>query len=248
MKISLQLYSLRDACQSDLLGTIQRVGDMGYDGVEFAGFFGHSAEDIRKTLDAAGLVCSGTHVGLLGLSDDDFKASMEFHQAIGAPYPIVPWTPSEKRANAEVGLATAHEFTELADKVAAYGMKTGYHVHDGDVKPLDGGKSFWQIVGENTPAHFLMQWDTCNGISGGADAVQAILDYPGRGASIHAKEYTPGKVIGDGEVPWDKVMDACRNVAGTEWLVVEHETYIDMTPFEAVERCLAGLRAALKAS
>src|SRR4030042_5562980 len=62
--LGLQLYSVRTDCQKDLPGTIKTVAEMGYQGVEFAGYYDYSAKDIRKLLDDNGLKCCGTHAPL----------------------------------------------------------------------------------------------------------------------------------------------------------------------------------------
>ena len=62
--IALQLYSIRHDCERDLPGTLQAVAQMGYDGVEFAGYYGRSAEELRAMLDDLGLAVAGTHIGI----------------------------------------------------------------------------------------------------------------------------------------------------------------------------------------
>ena len=57
LPIGLQLYSVRDDCARDLAGVLQAVGAMGYAGVEFAGYYGRTASELR-------LKCCGTHSGL----------------------------------------------------------------------------------------------------------------------------------------------------------------------------------------
>ena len=42
--IALQLYSVRTDMEADFKGTLKKVKSLGYNGVEFAGLFGHSAE------------------------------------------------------------------------------------------------------------------------------------------------------------------------------------------------------------
>ena len=64
MDYGLQLYSVRDMTEQDLEGTLKKVAEIGYCYVEFAGFFGHSAEEIKAMLDAYGLKVSGTHSSL----------------------------------------------------------------------------------------------------------------------------------------------------------------------------------------
>ncbi|MCS7309894.1 MAG: sugar phosphate isomerase/epimerase, partial [Armatimonadetes bacterium] len=62
--IGVQLYSVRDDCAKDLPGTLAAIAKMGYEGVEFAGYHGYSARDLRKLLDDNGLKCCGTHIGI----------------------------------------------------------------------------------------------------------------------------------------------------------------------------------------
>ena len=53
--IALQLYSVRHDCEKDFPGVIKAVAEMGYEGVEFAGYYGYSAQELRKLLDDHGL-------------------------------------------------------------------------------------------------------------------------------------------------------------------------------------------------
>ncbi|MFQ3586292.1 MAG: sugar phosphate isomerase/epimerase [Fimbriimonadaceae bacterium] len=246
--IGLQLYSVRRDCAEDLFGTIEKVAKMGYEGVEFAGFHGKAAADIKKCLDDNGLKCCGSHTGWDTLKDDQFSETVEFHDAIGCDNLIVPWIPEELRNTPDACRQTAEVLTALTEKCRAVGKRTGFHVHGGDVKPLEGGKSAWYLLGEGTPSDFILQWDTANGLQGGSDPVQPLLDFPGRGITTHLKEYDNGKwpVMGKGAVPWPKVFEACETVAGTTWYIVEHESDAEMTPLEAVEACLQFLRASGK--
>jgi len=51
MNYGLQMYSVRDITGTDLAGALKKVAELGYSFVEFAGFFGNSAEDVKKMLD-----------------------------------------------------------------------------------------------------------------------------------------------------------------------------------------------------
>lgn len=240
--IGLQLYSVRQECEKDLLGTIAKVGAMGYEGVEFAGYFGHSAADIKKALDDAGLKCAGAHVGMHLMTPENFDATVEFHKGIGCEFLVIPWIPDEKRNSEAACAELGKELTELVAKIEAVGLRTGFHAHDGDMKPLDNGKTAWTMIGENTPASFIMQYDTGNGMHGGADPVAPILEFPGRATTVHLKEYQNGfgPVVGAGDVPWAKVFEACETQGGTQWYIVEHE--LESDPLGSVEECLANLK------
>ena len=59
----IQMYSVRDITEKDMPGALRALAEMGYKNVEFAGFFGIPAEEIKKLLDDNGLKVSGTHTG-----------------------------------------------------------------------------------------------------------------------------------------------------------------------------------------
>ena len=62
LPVAIQVYSVRDDAAADLRGTLQKIKDMGYDGVEFAGLYGNSPEDVRAMCDEIGLVPISAHV------------------------------------------------------------------------------------------------------------------------------------------------------------------------------------------
>ena len=57
-----QLYSAREDASNDLEGVLDQLSRMGYEGVEFAGFFERSAKEVRKLLRHAGLKLSLIHI------------------------------------------------------------------------------------------------------------------------------------------------------------------------------------------
>mgnify|MGYP001051289085 CR=1 FL=1 len=59
--ISLQLYSLREASAKDFPAVIQAVADIGYTGVEPAGFYGLKPRELRKIVEDQGMVISSSH-------------------------------------------------------------------------------------------------------------------------------------------------------------------------------------------
>jgi sugar phosphate isomerase/epimerase len=242
--IALQLYSVRNECAQDLFGVIAQVAKMGYQGVEFAGYHGHSAADIRKVLDDNGIVCEGTHTPISALDDENLEATAELHKTLGCEFVIVPWIPVEMRNSEAATKATAEKMTAICAKLRPLGLKTGFHAHDADMRPLENGQSPWDILAANTPDDFILQYDTANGMAGGADPVQPILNNPGRNLSVHLKGYKGGHgaIIGEDDIPWQRVFEASENGGGVQWYVVEHEEN-DQPPLDAVKKCLDNLRA-----
>ena len=88
--VAVQLYSVREDAAKDLAGVLKAIAKMGYDGVEFAGFYGHDAKSVRAMLDEYGLKAEGAHVGINTLMGDELQRSIEFHATIGNSFLIVP--------------------------------------------------------------------------------------------------------------------------------------------------------------
>ncbi len=237
--IGLQLYSVREDAARDLAGVLKAVAEMGYHGVEFAGYYGHSAQDIRKMLDDVGLVCCGTHTGMGTILGDALPATIEFNQILGNKYLIVPGLGGEYTSSRAGWERAVREFTEAADRARPEGMLVGFHNHAIEFRPLDDGTLPWDLIFSNTPDDFVQQIDTGNAIHGGVNPVDFIRKYPGQTTTVHLKEH--GGAFGEGNVPWEEVFEACETVGGTEWYIVEQEEY-DKPPLECVADCIEVLR------
>jgi sugar phosphate isomerase/epimerase len=242
--IALQLYSVRDECARDLLGTLRAVAAMGYQGVEFAGYHGHTAGELHRLCTDLGLEVAGTHTGLNTLLGDELEKTVAFNQELGNRYLIVPGLPQERRSSRAAWLETARLFDRIAARLAPHGLRTGYHNHHVEFEPMEGEMP-WDTFFGNTRPEVVMQLDTGNMYHGGAEPVQFLEKYPGRAQLVHLKEYSRTNdkaLIGEGDVPWEKVFALCESTGGTEWYIVEQESYA-YPPLECVERCLQNLKA-----
>jgi len=240
--IGLQLYSVRKDCAKDLPGVLKAVAKMGYQGVEFAGYHGRKAGELRKMLDDNGLKCCGTHTGLDTLTGDALKSTAEFNRIVGNQFLIVPWLAHKMRNSVPAVQETARLFNELARKAKPLGMRVGYHAHGGDFERL-ADQTAWDILFSNTNPEVVMQLDIGNCIGGGGDPIAVLKKFPGRSATVHLKEHggRPGAPVGEGDVNWKEVFQICETTGGTEWYIVEQESYAG-TPLDSVKRCLENLR------
>lgn len=244
VQIGVQLYSVREDAAKDLPGVLAAIARMGYEGVEFAGYYGHSAQDIRKMLDDNGLKVCGAHVGLGSLQSDELQKTIEFHQTLGNPYAIVPGLGGEYTQSVDGWKKAAEAFNEVAEKLKPYNMKTGYHNHSIEFQPLDGQLP-WDIFFSNTVQDVIMQFDTGNAMHAGAEAPTFLERYPHRAITIHCKEFSkdnPNALLGEGDVPWARIFELCETIGDTEWYIVEQESYA-YPPMECIERCLKNLKA-----
>ena len=224
--VGLQLYSVRNECEKDLPGTVAAVAKIGYQAVEFAGYYGRDAKTLRKLLDDHGLQCCGTHIGLETLLGDSLPKTLEFNQTLGNKFLIVPGLADQYTKTRQAWQGTAVIFNELADKVKSQGMRVGYHNHTTEFKELDGELP-WDTFFGKTKKAVVMQFDTGNAMQGGGDATVYLARYPGRAATVHVKPFSkakPNALLGDDELPWPKIFELCETTGGTEWYIVEYES------------------------
>ncbi|HTL16486.1 MAG TPA: TIM barrel protein [Patescibacteria group bacterium] len=236
--VGLQLYSLRDQCKNDLPGMLKAVSKIGYKGVEFAGYHGRSATELRKMLDDNGLVACGTHTPYESVLPDKLQETIQFNHTIGNKFLIVPWMEAKSKQG---WLDKAAMFNELSAKLKPEGMFIGYHAHAHDFEKFDG-QSAWDIFFGQTKPAVIMQLDTSNCCDGGADPVAVLHKYPGRVRSIHIKANGggPDAVVGEDKVNWPEVFAFCETKGGTQWYVLEHESASD--PLSAVTRSFEALK------
>jgi sugar phosphate isomerase/epimerase len=250
-RIALGLYSVRDECDKDLVGTLETVAKMGYKGVEFPWLYSQTVKEIQKLkrkLEDLELKVAGVHVELDSMLGDQLEKTIELNKAFGNHFLIIPWLPEEKRKTE--WLRIAHLMNEISAKIKNEGMQVGYHNHSFEFIPIDG-ETPWDILFSSTNPEVIMQLDTGNAMHGGAepdDVLEVIKHYPGRARTVHLKEYSATNskaLIGEGDMKWLEFLKLCETIGDTEWYIIEQETYA-YSPLECVKRCIVNLKEILK--
>ncbi len=244
--IGLELFSVREELKKDLMGTVRAVAKMGYEDVEFyAPYFEWTpayAKDVRKLLDDLGIKCLSTHNGGASFTAENLPRAIELNQIIGSKFVIMA---SAGRVDGLDGWKkVADTLNRAADQLRPAGMRTGYHNHQAEFKPLDGRRPI-EVLAQNTAKDVVLQLDVGHCLEAGGDPVAWINANPGRFASLHVKDWSPEKhyqvLVGEGAVPWKKLFQAAEKAGGVEYYLIEQEG----SPYpamETVERCLAGFR------
>jgi sugar phosphate isomerase/epimerase len=251
--IAVQLYSVRADCRKDFNGALDQVAKMGFEGVEFAGYYDYAgkAADLKSKLRALNLKAAGTHIGLDTLQGDALKSTIEFHQIIGCNFMIVPSSPLFTDPEKSKGLAET--FNRVAEILKPLGMACGYHNHTAEFKK-DGDKTYWDLFAERTTKEVILQQDCGWAAAAGFDPAAYIRKYPGRSKTLHFKPTVIGAdakkkpILGQDSVDWAAVYTAGSSAGGTDWIVVEQELYPDGKPaMECTQESLAGLKKILAA-
>ena len=92
--IALQLYSVREDMEQDFEGTLKKVKELGYDGVEFAGLFGKSAAEVKALVEKYDLVPISAHVPFVDMMADPEKVLGDYAE-IGCKFVAMPYLTEE---------------------------------------------------------------------------------------------------------------------------------------------------------
>ena len=96
LPVAVQVYSVRDDAKADLKGTLKKIKEMGYDGVEFAGLYDHTAAEVKAMCEEIGLVPLSAHVPFVDMLKDPHGV-LSTYAEIGCKYVAVPYLVPEHR-------------------------------------------------------------------------------------------------------------------------------------------------------
>ena len=251
--IGLQLYSLRDDMSKDPRGTIKAVAKIGYKEVEHAGygagkFYGLSPTDFKQLLADNGLTMPSGHTALLpkhvdsqGNFTDEWKKTVEDAATLGQKYVISPWIDVSMRKSADGLKRVTDLFNRAGELCQRSGMKFGYHNHDFEMGQVDGQVIYDLLLGKTDSKLVTLEMDVGWVTAAGGDPVYWFKKYPGRFGLLHMRDIVRGTgehkstsvVLGDGVVKFNEILKN-RQLAGTEYFIVEQEEYGKNTALEAV--------------
>lgn len=233
----IQMYSVRDLAREHLEEALRGVAELGYRYVEFAGFFGHSAEDVRVMLDHYGLKVSGTHTGWQELTPDHFRETVAYHHAIGNANIIIPGADLSTREKLEDLIRLIREVQPL---LREEGISLGYHNHSHEFLPTEYGAWIHRELEERTDVEFEI--DTYWAYVAGQDPVALLERLADRVRVLHLKDGTAdghGLALGEGTAPVVAVREYA--IAHSLRMVVESET-CQPTGMQEIGRCIRYLR------
>jgi sugar phosphate isomerase/epimerase len=241
MSYSLQLYTLRNAIQEDLPGTIRKVAEIGFTQVEPYNFVA-TAQELGEALRDNGLTAPSGHAPLLSQDQDQiFTAARE----LGITTVIDPFIPADRWQSAEDVQATAAQLNAAAKKGAGYGIRVGYHNHQWELESRIEGRTALEYFADLLDPELVLEVDTYWVAVGGQDPVDILGKLGTRVKFIHIKDgplTTDTKAqlpAGQGKVA---VLDVIAAAKSLEVGVVEFDDY-DGDIFEGINESLSFLTA-----
>lgn len=231
MKIGLQLWSVQDACKEDFTGTLKKVKEMGYDGVEFAGYYDVPAEELKALLSELDLTAVASHIGYEKLRDD-YEATVAYEKVIGNRRIVIPWMNFETPTEWQTFFKEAQA---LQEKLAAEDMELYYHNHAHEFTELadyDAVKDFVKEV----PAIKLevdLYWVSYAKL----DVEKWIADVKENVGLFHIKDMQEEPIesteVGSGILPIKEYIELAKGLA-LPWVIVEQEAFQKYGSMEAV--------------
>jgi sugar phosphate isomerase/epimerase len=230
LRIGLQLYSVRDEAEKDLPGVLEAVARMGYQGVEFAGYYGHNLADLRRQLEGLGLAAIGTHTRFADLAQDMARVVQE-HHTLGAAYCTVPYY---KAASADEWRQFARDLNTWGRQLQEAGLRLSYHNHHFEFEPTSA--SSVEPLEDTTPYTILrqvcdptlvgLQLDVAWARKAGQDPAALIESLGAQSPIIHLKDVSPAGAdmdIGEGLVDMRAVLETAGR-SGVVWGIVERDS------------------------
>lgn len=219
MKIGLQLYTIRDSYQNaeEFKANIKKVKELGYEGVEFAGYAGMEAEELKQFIAETGLVAISSHQGL---NDLEFKLEevIAYNKTLGCKYIICAYAPTTSKEEVD---HVVRVMGNAAPIVKDNGMELLYHNHSNEFVPLEDGSLPLNSIAESCN----LELDTYWVFNAGVEPCHFIKNHVSNISLIHLKDGNfEGHpcAIGEGFNNIKGIRAASEEI-GTEWLIVEND-------------------------
>lgn len=225
--ISIQLWSVRDRTASDFRGTVRALAEMGYAGVEMAGYGNLSAEEAAAAVREAGLAVSGMHVTIDRLRGE-LSRVVEEARLFGAKDVICPFIEPAAVATRAQSEAFGEELNRIGAEVRKSGLRFGYHNHGHEIAFVEGRSVFEWVLDAAESRNLAAELDVYWVHSAGRKPADFLRRLGARTPLIHLKDGHDGGrqcELGRGAVKFDAVFAAAEEIGAVEWYVVEQEEW-----------------------
>ena len=220
--IAVQLYTVREACAEDFIGTLKRVADIGYKGVEFAGLHGFKADEIAKVIADLGMVTCSSHTALP--TAETLSKIVEQEQTLGNKR-IISGVGGDLLKTEDGCKRAAEMLNAAAELVKPFAMEVGYHNHWWEFDPKIGDRTPHEIMFSQAADNVFAEIDVYWVATGNCDPVEVISSMTDRVPLLHIKDGPlvkgePHTAVGAGALDMHAII-AAADPSVLDWLIIE---------------------------
>lgn len=247
--IGLQLYSLREAMQNDVPGTLKKAADMGYSTLETAGYdqgklHGFQPSEFKKMANDLGMKVASAHLGQSYTPETEtavmewWKQALDAQAEVGCSYAVQPSFPIGETLDS-IKLYCDY-FNKVGEMAKSRGLRFGFHNHAKEFEKRDDQVILDYMIANTDPTNVMFELDVYWATKGGVDPIAYINKYKGRIPLLHIKDE---QAIGaSGTIDFAPIFTAAYD-NGMESYFVEVERYTK-SPEEDVAQSFAFLQNA----
>jgi len=236
-KVGVQLYSVRKEMMTDAVGTLKKVGQIGYQEIESSqsekgNYYGLEPKEIKKILKDQGMTLRSGHTHI----DKNWQKSIDEAAEAGQEYIICSVLPSPGQTVGNYQ-KSADLFNQAGEQCKKSGVMFGYHNHESEYDTVEG-KVLYDVLLDNTnPALVHMEMDLGWVIAAGKNPLAYFSKYPGRFPLWHLKDMSLSEKksveFGKGGVDLIGLMKQAKQ-AGMKYYFIEQEEYA-VTAFDSLD-------------
>lgn len=223
LQVALQLYTVRDETKHDFAGTLRRIAQIGYAGVEFAGYGNLTSPEMSALLAETKLKAASTHLGLAALEGPQLSASIRYCQEIGCSFIVLPSLPKEWRTLEGIK-ALAPRLNAIGQQCQQQGITFAYHNHDFEFTKVDGHYLHEYLLQATDPSLVKIELDIYWASYAGVDPVAYLQVLADRVVLVHLKDMAADRSmteVGKGILNMQQICAFAQ--ARALWGIVEHD-------------------------
>ncbi|WP_462266799.1 sugar phosphate isomerase/epimerase family protein [Mucilaginibacter sp.] len=239
----IQLYMVKEDMEKDPLGTLKKLGQMGYTYIESYGgpkgvFWGMENKQFKQTAAGLGLNLVSTHY-----NEDDlpFEKLAEQSAEIGMKYLICPWKGPQKSIDDFKRIAD--DFNRHGEICKRHGLRYAYHPHDYPYKKVDGQLPIDVLLQHTDKGLVDFQMDFYYTASEGFSPEAYLTRYKNRFRLCHMRDVLKKPLpkgskdesacdLGQGRLNYPHLLTVAMN-NGVDYFFVEQSRFYNETPMQS---------------
>lgn len=235
--IGLQLYTVRKEMEKDVEGTLAKVASLGYQEVEFAGYFNRPPAQLKTLLRQNGLAAPSAHINLNALKNE-WQKTLEVAQAMGHHYLILGYLMANERTSLDDYKSLVELLNRAGEDCQKVGIQLGYHNHDFEFETMQGQRPYDYLLQHADAKRVKMEMDLYWITKAGQAPEKYFARYPGRFELFHVKDMdnTPKQSfteVGRGVIDFKKIFQQAKKAGVKHYFVEQDQT--PASPFDSIK-------------